>query len=159
LEVVLADGTILSSMNKMIKNNASYDLKQLFIGSEGTLGVITRAILRIEDFPKTKNTAFVALQSFEKTNRLLQSAKRQLKSALTSFELLWQDYYTLMTSPPSPYTPPLPQTYPFYVLMESLGQDAERDKTSFEEFLESCLTNELIIDAAIVQSHQELSWF
>jgi len=159
LEVVLADGTILSSMNKMIKNNAGYDLKQLFIGSEGTLGVITRAILRIEDFPKTKNTAFVALQSFEKTNRLLQSAKRQLKSELTSFELLWQDYYTLMTSPPSPYTPPLPQTYPFYVLMESLGQDAAKDKLLFEEFLERSLENGLIADAVIAQSQQELDWF
>jgi FAD/FMN-containing dehydrogenase len=159
LEVVLADGTILSSMNKMIKNNAGYDLKQLFIGSEGTLGVVTRAILRIEDLPKTKSTAFVALQSFEKTNRLLQSAKRQLKNDLTSFELLWQDYYTLMTSPPSPYTPPLPQTYPFYVLMESLGQDAAKDKLLFEEFLERSLENGLIADAVIAQSQQELDWF
>jgi len=159
LEVVLADGTILSSMNKMIKNNAGYDLKQLFIGSEGTLGVVTRAILRIEDLPKTKSTAFVALQSFEKTNRLLQSAKRQLKNDLTSFELLWQGYYTLMTSPPSPYTPPLPQTYPFYVLMESLGQDAAKDKLLFEEFFERSLEAGLIADAVIAQSQQELDWF
>lgn len=159
LEVVLADGTIISSMNKMIKNNAGYDLKQLFIGSEGTLGIITRAVLKLEDLPKTKNTAFVAVDSFDKANEFLQLSGKHLKNNLTSFELLWQDYYRLMTSPPSLYTPPLPQTYPFYILMESLGQDAEKDKTSFEEFLESCLTDELIIDAAIVQSHQELSWF
>jgi len=159
LEVVLADGTILSSMNKMIKNNAGYDLKQLFIGSEGTLGVITRAILRIEDLPKSRNTAFVALESFEKTNQLLQRAKMNLKNDLTSFELLWQDYYNLMTSPPSPYSAPLPQTYPFYVLMEALGQDAEADKTLFEQLLEGSLEDGLIADAAFARSQQELDWF
>ncbi len=159
LEVVLADGTILSSMNKMMKNNAGYDLKQLFIGAEGTLGVITRAILKIEDLPKTRNTAFVALESFEKTTQLLQQAKKHLKNDLTSFELLWQDYYSLMTSPPSPYSPPLPQAYPFYVLMEALGQDAARDKILFEDFLESSLEDGLIMDAAISQSQQELDWF
>jgi len=159
LEVVLADGTIVSSMNKMMKNNAGYDLKQLFIGSEGTLGVITRAILKIEDLPKTRNTAFIGVESFEKTNQLLQDAKKHLKNELTSFELLWQDYYTLMTSPPSPHSPPLPQTYPFYVLMEALGQDAAKDKILFEEFLETTLKDGLIADAAIAQSHQELDWF
>ena len=159
LEVVLADGTIISSMNKMMKNNAGYDLKQLFIGSEGTLGIITRAVLKLEDLPKTRNTAFVAVSSFSKANELLQLSRKYLKNNLTSFELLWQDYYALMTSPPSLFTPPLPQTYPFYILMESLGQDADKDKTAFDEFLENCLTNELIIDAAIAQSHQELAWF
>jgi len=159
LEVVLADGTILSSMNKMMKNNAGYDLKQLFIGSEGTLGIITRAILKIEDLPKTRNTALIALGSFEKTNQLLQNAKTHLKNDLTSFELLWKDYYSLMTSPPSPYSPPLPQTYPFYVLMETLGQDATKDKILFEEFLERSLGAGLIADATIAQSQQELDWF
>ena len=159
LEVVLADGTIISSMNKMMKNNAGYDLKQLFIGSEGTLGVITRAILKVEDLPKSRNTAFVAVESFEKTIRLLQYAKKYLKNHLTSFELLWQDYYGLMTLPPSPYSPPLPQTYPFYVLMEALGQDAASDKILFDEFLESHLEDGLIADAAIAQSQHELDWF
>jgi len=159
LEVVLADGTIISSMNKMMKNNAGYDLKQLFIGSEGTLGVITRAVLKLEDLPKTRNTAFIAVESFEKANELLRHSKKHLKNDLTSFELLWQNYYRLMTSPPSPYSPPLPQTYSFYILMEALGQDAEKDKLSFEEFLENSLQDGLIADAAIVHSQQELEWF
>ena len=159
LEVVLADGTIISSMNKMMKNNAGYDLKQLFIGSEGTLGIITRAVLKMEDLPKTKCTAFIALESFEKAVQLLQYAKKHLNNGLTSFELLWQDYYTLMTSSPSPYSPPLSQTFPFYVLMETLGQDAEKDKVLFEGFLEKNLEDGLIADAAIAQSQQELDWF
>ena len=159
LEVVLADGTIISSMNKMMKNNAGYDLKQLFIGSEGTLGIITRAVLKMEDLPKTRCTAFIALESFKMAVQLLQYSKKHLNNGLTSFELLWQDYYTLMTSPPSPYSPPLSQTFPFYVLMETLGQDAEKDKKLFEEFLEKSLEDELIADAAIAQSQQELDWF
>ena len=159
LEVVLADGTIISSMNKMMKNNAGYDLKQLFIGSEGTLGIITRAVLKMEDLPKTRCTAFIALESFEKAVQLLRYAKKHLNNGLTSFELLWQDYYTLMTSSPSPYSPPLSQTFPFYVLMETHGQDAEKDKILFEEFLEKSLEEGLIADAAIAQSQQELDWF
>ena len=159
LEVVLADGTIISSMNKMMKNNAGYDLKQLFIGSEGTLGIITRAVLKIEDLPKTRCTAFIALESFEMAVQLLQYSKKHLNNGLTSFELLWQDYYTLMTSSPSPYSPPLSQTFPFYVLMETHGQDAEKDKILFEEFLEKSLEEGLIADAAIAQSQQELDWF
>ena len=159
LEIVLADGTIISSMNKMMKNNAGYDLKQLFIGSEGTLGIITRAVLKMEDLPKARCTAFIALESFEKAVQLLQYSKKHLNNGLTSFELLWQDYYTLMTLSPSPYSPPLPQTFPFYVLMETLGQDAEKDKALFEGFFEKSLEDGLIADAAIAQSQQELDWF
>jgi FAD/FMN-containing dehydrogenase len=159
LEVVLAEGTIISSMNKMMKNNAGYDLKQLFIGSEGTLGIITKAVLKMEDLPKTRCTAFIALESFEKAVELLLYSKKHLNNGLTSFELLWQDYYTLMTSSPSPYSPPLSQTFPFYVLIETFGQDAEKDKTFFEEFLEKSMGEGLIADAAIAQSQQELDWF
>ncbi len=159
LEVVLADGTVISSMNKMIKNNAGYDLKQLFIGSEGTLGIITRAVLKMEDLPKTRNTAFVALESFENTIQLLQCSKRYLNNSLTSFELLWKDYYCLMTTPPSPYPAPLPQTHPFYVLMEAHGHDVEKDKILFQQFLEKSLEDGLIADATIAHSQQELDWF
>ena len=159
LEVVLADGTIISSMNKMMKNNAGYDLKHLFIGSEGTLGVITRAVLKMETLPRTKNTAYIALENFEKVAELLQRAKRHLNNGLTSFELLWQEYYSLMTSSPSSYSPPLPQTHPFYVLMETVGHDGENDEALFEGFLEKCLENDLISDAAVARSQQELDWF
>jgi FAD/FMN-containing dehydrogenase len=159
LEVVLADGTIVSSMNKMLKNNAGYDLKQLFIGSEGTLGIITKAVLRLEDAPKSRNTAFVALESFEKVSQFLQFSKRFLNNQLSTFEIIWNDYYCLMTSTPSQFKPPLPQKYPFYVLLESLGQDVENDHLVFQNMLEKCLDEGLILDAAIAQSEQEFSWF
>ena len=73
LEAVLADGTIISSMNKMLKNNTGYDLKQLFIGSEGTLGIITKLVLRLKEKPSSENTALIACDSFEKVKELFLS--------------------------------------------------------------------------------------
>lgn len=159
LEVVLADGTIISSMNKMMKNNAGYDLKQLFIGSEGTLGIITKAVLRIEDAPQSRNTALVCLASFKDAVQFLHEAKKSLASLLTTYEIIWQDYYQLMTSAPSPYLPPLPQNAPFYVLIEALGQNSQADTALFEGLLESCFEREIITDAALAKSQQELDWF
>ena len=159
LEVVLADGTIISSMNKMMKNNAGYDLKQLFIGSEGTLGIITKAVLRIEDAPQSRNTALVCLESFQDAVQFLHEAKKCLNSLLTTYEIIWQDYYQLMTSAPSPYSAPLPQNAPFYVLIEALGQNPQTDKDLFEELLENCFKKEIITDAALAKSQQELDWF
>lgn len=66
LEAVLADGTVVSSMNRMIKNNAGYDLKQLFIGTEGSLGLVTRAVLRLREKPSTQATLLVGVQEFSK---------------------------------------------------------------------------------------------
>lgn len=159
LEVVLADGTIISSMNKMMKNNAGYDLKQLFIGSEGTLGIITKAILRIEDAPQSSNTALVCLASFQDAVQFLHEAKKCLNSLLTTYEIIWQDYYQLMTSAPSPYSAPLPQNAPFYVLIEALGQNPQTDTDLFEGLLENCFEKEIITDAALAKSQQELDWF
>lgn len=159
LEVVLADGTIISSMNKMMKNNAGYDLKHLFIGSEGTLGIITKAILKLEDAPKSRNTAMIAFENFDNAIEFLQTSKRELANTLTTYEIIWQDYYQLMTSPPSSYSPPLPQNYPYYVLIEALGQNQETDAEMFQNLLEKSLENNVIVDAVLAQSQQELDWF
>jgi FAD/FMN-containing dehydrogenase len=143
----------------MIKNNSGYDLKHLFIGSEGTLGIVTRAVLKLEDAPKTRNTAFIGLESFDKAAELLQFAKSKLGSSLTSFELIWQSYFRLMTRPPSQFRPPLPQNSPFYVLIEARGYNKEIDDVIFERMLEQSLESGLISDAAIAHSQQELDWF
>ncbi len=109
LEVVLADGTLISSLDKMIKNNAGYDLKQLFIGSEGTLGIITRAVVKLVPRPTSRKTAYAGISSFDKVVTFLNFASQQLAGTLTTFEVIWKDYYQLMTSPPSSFQPPLPQ--------------------------------------------------
>ncbi|PKP99267.1 MAG: FAD-binding oxidoreductase, partial [Alphaproteobacteria bacterium HGW-Alphaproteobacteria-13] len=93
LEAVLADGTVVTSMNKMLKNNAGYDLKQLFIGTEGTLGVVTRAVLRLRPLAKTENAALVALESFGAVLAFLGYCQERFGDVLTSFEVMWRAHY------------------------------------------------------------------
>lgn len=92
LEAVLADGTVVSSMNKMIKNNTGYDLRQLFIGSEGTLGIITRAVLRLRPLPTGRLTALCALDSYSEVVTLLKRAQQELPG-LGAYEAMWESYF------------------------------------------------------------------
>ena len=149
LEAVLADGTIISSLNRMLKNNAGYDLKQLFIGSEGTLGVITRLVLRIYPAQPYANTALLAVDEFEQVVELLRLLQTDLGGALASYEVMWPAYYRLTTTPPAPSKPPLRQDYAYYVLVESLGSSAERSRQAFEQALDHGGDAGLIADAAL----------
>jgi FAD/FMN-containing dehydrogenase len=124
LEAVLADGTVVSSLNRLIKNNTGYDLKQLFIGSEGTLGVITRLVLRLREKPVATQAAFVAIDSFEHLAAFLRHMDRQLGGALTAFEAMWNAFYRLVTTPPAKGAPPLPQQHAYYVLVEARAATA-----------------------------------
>ena len=118
LEAVMADGTVVSSLNHLIKNNAGYDLKQLFIGSEGTLGVVTQAVLRLRPKPVSQNVAFVAVDAFDKLPRLLRNAEKGLGGTLSAFEVMWDDFYRLVTTPPAQGLPPIPHGHPYYVLIK-----------------------------------------
>ncbi len=159
LEVVLADGTIVSSMNTLVKNNAAYDLKQMFIGSEGTLGVITRLVLKLYEAPITRNMAFVGLEDFNQVSGLLKHMDRSLGGALSAFEVMWQNFYKVVTTEPAQGRPPIAQDYPYYVLIESQGADRELDTQRFESALESAYEAELITDAAISQSEADCERF
>ncbi len=152
LEAVLADGVVLSSMNKMLKNNAGYDLKHLLIGSEGTLGVITRAVLRLYPAQPSASTALLGLDTFEQVTRLLALSQRMLGGQLSSYEVMWNAYYRLTTTPPAPATAPLKQDYPLYVLLESLGDDSQEDQARFERLLETAADQGLFEDAVLARS-------
>src|SRR5690606_14544535 len=93
VEAVLMDGTVISSMNRMIKNNTGYDLKHLFIGSEGTLGVITRLVLRLHPKPLSVNTALCALDGYDSAVKLLKHVKPRLGGQLSAFEVMWPGFY------------------------------------------------------------------
>lgn len=151
LEAVMADGTVVSSMNQMIKNNAGYDLKQLFIGTEGTLGVITRAVLRCREQVMLKPTALVGVQSFDQLMRFLKHTDAQLAGSLSAFEVMWQSYYQLVTTPPATNTPPLAPDYAFYVLVEAMGATDDQ----LQALLEVAVEKDLIIDAVIAQSESQ----
>lgn len=151
LEAVLADGTVISALNKMLKNNAGYDLKHLFIGSEGTLGVITRVVLKLEPLPNCVQTAFCALASYTDVVRLLRHAQRRLSGRISAFEVMWADFYTLVTRRLPGQRAALPVGSPFYVLLDLQGSDA----VLFEKMLEEAFTAELIQDAVLAASEKE----
>lgn len=152
LEVVLADGTVISSLNQLIKNNAGYDLKHLFIGSEGTLGVITRLVLRLREKPESSAMALAGLPSFDAVIRLLKHMDRALGGRLSAFEVMWQSFYRLVTTPPAKGRPPISQDFPYYVLVESQGSDAAADAEGFEAALGEALAAGLVGDAALSRS-------
>lgn len=155
LEAVLADGTLISAMNQMIKNNAGYDLKQLFVGTEGTLGVVTRAVLRLRAAPRSQDTAFVAIDTFDALSKFLRHMERALGGTLSAFEVMWADFYKLVTSPPAAGKPPLEYGHPYYVLVESLGGDQEEDSARFERALTEALEAEEVVDAVIAKNQAE----
>ncbi len=160
LEAVLADGTVLTSLNRMIKNNAGYDLKHLFIGSEGTLGIVTRVVLRLRPAPRSQNTALVAVSELADVVRLLSAVDAGLGGGLSAYEVMWEDFYRIVTTPPAKGKPILPQGSPYYVLIDALGADIETDAARFEKVLGECLESGLIADAAVAGSggEREAMW-
>jgi FAD/FMN-containing dehydrogenase len=155
LEAVLADGTVLTSLNKMLKNNAGYDLKHLFIGSEGTLGIVTRVVLRLREKPKSHNAALVAASDFANVAALLAAVDGGLGGTLSAFEVMWEPFYQLVTSEPARNRPPLAYGHPYYVLIESLGSNQETDTERFEEVLGQAMTAGLLADAVLAKSRAE----
>jgi FAD/FMN-containing dehydrogenase len=155
VEAVLADGTIISSLKGVLKNNTGYDLKQLFIGSEGTLGIVTRATLRLRPLPRSRNTALVAIEDFDRLGRFLRDMDSALGGTLSAFEVMWNDFYRLVVGDGELHGQPLKSTHGYYVLIESTGGHEEADKSRFEGALEEAFDEELIVDAAIAQSKQQ----
>ncbi|WP_374570401.1 FAD-binding oxidoreductase [Phenylobacterium sp.] len=155
LEAVLADGTVVSALNPLMKNNTGYDIKQLFIGSEGTLGVVTRAVLRLRPQAASQNTAFLAVGDFEALPKLLRRLERDLAGGLSAFEVMWPEFYELVTTPPAAGKPVLPPGSAFYVLVETLGGDQAADAERLEAVLGAALEEGLVEDAAIAKSEAE----
>lgn len=152
LEAVLADGTVVSSMNRMLKNNAGYDLKHLFIGTEGTLGVVTRVVLRLRPMMQSRCTAVVAVDEYGNVPKLLNQLGSALGGTLSAFEVLWADFYDAVVLDTDRHPPPIGDRHPWYVLVEARGGDQDADQTRFERALEGALASRLISDAAIAES-------
>jgi FAD/FMN-containing dehydrogenase len=155
IEVVLPDGTIMTSLNKMLKNNAGYDLKHLFIGSEGTLGVITRVVLRLHAQPQCTMSALCALPDYDAVVRLLGEARRGLGPLLSAFEVMWPDYWEVVTQRVgvrSPLQPAEGTGKEVYVLVEAQGTDETIDGPRFQRWLEKLMEDGALSDAAVAQS-------
>ncbi|HEY0342626.1 MAG TPA: FAD-binding oxidoreductase [Steroidobacteraceae bacterium] len=155
VEAVLADGTVLGSLNRMLKNNAGYDLKQLFIGSEGTLGIVTRADLRLVSQPLSHGTALVACPDFDSVARLLTTLDARLGGQLSAFEVMWPEFYEVTTSAPAINMPVLPHGSGLYVLIEAHGADPDSDTERLERTLSDAMEAGLVVDAVIAKSDLE----
>jgi FAD/FMN-containing dehydrogenase len=159
LEAVLADGTVVTSMNRMLKNNAGYDLKQLFIGTEGTLGIVTRAVLRLWPRQDSRVTAMVALQGFAQAVALLRLAQQHLSGSLSAFEAMWASYYDFVIANIPSLRSPFDASHPMTVLIEAEAADDAANHAAMERLLEEALEQGLIVDAAIAQSERDVSRF
>jgi FAD/FMN-containing dehydrogenase len=155
LEVVLPDGSVVSRMGKVIKDNAGYDLKHLFIGAEGTLGIVTRALLILLPEPASRDTALVALPDFTSVVALLTLCRRRLGSRLTSFEVMWRDYYALLTGPMKVGRDPFAAPYPIYALVETMGTDGARDREVLMETLGGFIEERGGVDVVLANSIAE----
>jgi FAD/FMN-containing dehydrogenase len=152
LEVVLADGSVLSAMNCMLKNNAGYDLKQLFVGSEGTLGVITRAVLRLHPSPRERLTALLAVPSFRALVAVLRTARAALGGQLGSFEAMWSDYYEFSVAKSLAGARPFAEHHPLYALVELEALDPPADAARLESLLAQLLADGVAADAVVARS-------
>ena len=126
-EAVLPNGKVINSLKKLIKDNSGYDLKQIFIGSEGTLGIVTKVVLRLYELPSSRLTALSGLNSYDNVLRLLKYLEKNLAGNLSVFELLWNETYKTMVSEKTNYNKYLPDTHKYYVFIESTGSDYEND--------------------------------
>jgi FAD/FMN-containing dehydrogenase len=153
IEVALPDGTVLSMLNRVTKNTTGIDLKQLFIGSEGLLGVITRLVLKLEPKPAAAQTALCALGSFDAAARLLKTLRMRLPG-LSSFELMWDDFMVAACEV-ARLKPPFATRYPIYALVETLGDADEDAQRALESALGDMIEGGVIDDVIIAQSIEQ----
>jgi FAD/FMN-containing dehydrogenase len=159
LEVVLADGRVLNNLNKLKKDNTGYDLKNLFIGGEGTLGVITAAVLRLVPRPRSIETAYAAVQDPEAALALLKLAEERTGGAITSFEIMGRVGIDGVLKHAPGARDPLATVYPWYALIELSSQQTEGLRATMEEFLAAGMEKGLVIDATIADSLEQRKAF
>jgi FAD/FMN-containing dehydrogenase len=155
LEVVLADGRVLHDLNKLKKDNTGYNLRNLFIGAEGTLGVITAAVLRLVPRPRSVETAFLGVPSPQAALDLLGLAEERTAGGVTSFELMARAGVDAVVKHDAASRNPLATPYPWYVLIELSSQARSGLRAVLEEILSEGHEKGLVLDAAIADSLQQ----
>ena len=158
VEAVLADGRIVNALSKLRKDNTGYDVKGLFIGAEGTLGVVTAASLRLFPNPRARATAFVGLKSPEDALKLLRMARERLGAAITSFELIGRNALDI-TVKHGLARKPLSGDHAWYVLMEAASQTPGGLDEALANVLEAAHNSGVIDDASIAASLEQRADF
>ena len=153
LEVVLADGSVLPMLRPLYKNNTGYDLNQVFVGSEGTLGIITRAVLRLHPVATHKLTGFLAFENFSDVLTLLRSLHHRFPGRVGAFEIMWADYLEAVRRH-------VPVKFPFVacpqmaVLFDIDGSD-EADAVALEAVLAEGFEKGWLLDGTLASSLQQ----
>ncbi len=158
LEVVLADGRILNGLSKLKKDNTGYDLRNLFIGAEGTLGIITAATLKLFPKPHAVETAYVGLQSPAQALKLLSIAQNEAAGSLTSFELLADIAVDFSLRHGIDIRDPLTTKHPWYVLME-LSSSRDDARAALESILAKGMEEGIVDDAVIAANLTQRAGF
>jgi FAD/FMN-containing dehydrogenase len=154
VEAVLADGTVIDALRKVIKNNTGYDVRQLFIGTEGTLGIITAVVLRLFPKPRSVCTGLCAVADYAAVLALLSRARAGFASQLTAFEVMWPEFYQVGTADLG-VKAPLEPGHGLYVLIETMGTDSQADLARYESVIGEALEAGIVADAVIAQSQRE----
>uniref|UniRef100_UPI0037E75446 D-2-hydroxyglutarate dehydrogenase, mitochondrial isoform X1 n=1 Tax=Semicossyphus pulcher TaxID=241346 RepID=UPI0037E75446 len=154
LEVVLADGRVLDCLATLRKDNTGYDLKQLFIGSEGTLGVITAVSILCPRKPKSVNVVFLGCETFEQLLQTFQLCRGMLGEILSAYEFLDSECMRLLNTHlklPNPIS-----DCPFYVVIETSGSDATHDGEKLHNFLDEAMTSSLVTDGTVATEDSKI---
>jgi len=159
LEVVLADGRVLHNLNKLKKDNTGYDLKNLFIGAEGTLGIITAAVLRLVPRPRSVETAFAGVPSPQAAIDLLGIASERTSGGVTSFEMMARAGVDAVVKHDAMSRQPLATPYPWYVLIELSSQARSGLRAVMEEILGEGHAKGVVLDATIADSLEQAKAF
>jgi FAD/FMN-containing dehydrogenase len=154
LEVVLSNGTVIDCLSPLRKDNTGYDIKQLFIGSEGTLGVITAVSILTPPSSQSVNVAFLGCCSFETVVQVYKKARTDLAEILSACEFMDADAMHLVTGHLSLRNPL--SEFPFYVLIETSGSSHVHDQQKLEIFLESILNSEIAKDGTIASEFSKI---
>lgn len=152
IEAITANGDCVGGMNAMLKNNAGFDLKHLFIGSEGTLGVITKLVLKLEPKVNDSVVALCAADSLENLSKVLAILKAESKGALSAFEVMWADYFDQVIDEQQVGRRPFSDQHNIYALIEFQGNDRDELLTLFEGLLMQCVEQEFVQDVVVAQS-------
>jgi FAD/FMN-containing dehydrogenase len=147
LEVVQANGVILDLLSTLKKDNTGYHLKNLFIGAEGTLGVLTKVAVQCRQRPKSVHVAFLGLQNFHQVLKTFYKCKQDMDEILTAFEVIDTPTMTLVNEKLGMQSPI--GDYPFYVLIETSGSNEEHDQEKLDAFLKSCLLKNFILNGTV----------
>ena len=153
VEVVLPTGEVLDDLRKLKKDNTGYDLKNLFVGAEGTLGVITAAVLKLFPKPRGKEVALAGLASPEAALALFERAQERAGAGLTGFELIGRLPIEFALTHLPGAIPPLADPWPWYALLEvSSGRSEEEARETMEELLAAALEADIVGDATLAGS-------